>query len=120
MNDMEKAAKGLECCYASFPKLKGCPVCPYEKNCYHDRACDDLLRDTLALLKEQKEEIENLKQTCQSMMEGAYLLKEQEAVKPVNVRWEMGINGGDCPKCMNWVQRTYNYCPFCGKAVKWE
>ena len=48
------------------------------------------------------------------------LLKEQEPVKPVNVRWEMGIHGGNCPKCMNWVQRTYNYCPFCGKAVKWD
>ena len=48
------------------------------------------------------------------------ILKEQEAVEPVNIRWEMGINGGNCPKCMNWVQRTYNYCPFCGKAVKWE
>ena len=48
------------------------------------------------------------------------LMKEQEAVKPVNVRWVMGINGGNCPKCMNWVQRTYNYCPFCGKAVKWD
>ena len=45
---------------------------------------------------------------------------EQEAVKLVNVRWEMGIRGGDCPKCLNWVQRSYNYCPFCGKAVRWE
>lgn len=47
------------------------------------------------------------------------LLKEQEPVKPVNVRWEMNIRGGTCPKCLNWVQRSYNYCPFCGKAVKW-
>ena len=31
------------------------------------------------LLKEQEEEIENLKQTAQSMMEGICLLKEQEA-----------------------------------------
>ena len=36
--------------------------------------------DALALLKEQEEEIENLKQTAQSMMEGVCLLKEQEAV----------------------------------------
>lgn len=48
------------------------------------------------------------------------LLKEQEPVKPVNVRLEMGINGGNCPKCMNWVQRSYNYCPFCGRKVKWN
>ena len=48
------------------------------------------------------------------------LLKEKEPVKPVNVRWEIGINGGNCPKCMNRIQRTYNYCPFCGKEMKWE
>lgn len=41
-------------------------------------------------------------------------------VRPVNVRWEMGIRGGTCPKCLNWVQRTYRYCPFCGQAVKWD
>ena len=33
------------------------------------------------MLKEQEEEIENLKQTAQSMMEGICLLKEQEARK---------------------------------------
>lgn len=48
------------------------------------------------------------------------LLKEQEPVKPVNIRWEAGINGGNCPKCMNWIQRFYNYCPFCGKGMEWE
>ena len=47
-------------------------------------------------------------------------LKEQEAVEPVNIRWEMNIRGGTCPRCLNWVQRSYNYCPFCGKAVKWD
>ena len=53
MADIEKVVKGLECCYASFPKLKGCPVCPYEKDCYHDKACDDLLCDAIELLKSQ-------------------------------------------------------------------
>lgn len=48
------------------------------------------------------------------------LLKEQEPVKPANIRWEAGINGGNCPKCMNWIQRFYNYCPFCGKGMEWE
>lgn len=33
------------------------------------------------MLKEQEEEIENLKQTAQSMMEGICLLKEQETSK---------------------------------------
>lgn len=48
------------------------------------------------------------------------LLKEHEAVEPVNVHWEWGFNGGKCPKCMNFVQRSYNYCPFCGREVKWN
>ena len=48
------------------------------------------------------------------------LLNEQEPVKPVNVRWVLGTKVGNCPKCMNWVQSSYNYCPFCGKQVKWE
>ena len=39
-----------------------------------------MLDDAIELLKEQAEEIENLKQTAQSMMEGICLLKEQEAV----------------------------------------
>lgn len=37
--------------------------------------------DALALLKEQDAEIENLKQTAQSMMEGICLLKEQKDLK---------------------------------------
>lgn len=48
------------------------------------------------------------------------LLKGQEPVKPVNIRWEAGINGGNCPKCMNWIRRFYNYCPFCGKGMEWD
>lgn len=47
---VDKVVKGLECCWASFPRLKGCPVCPYEKICYHDKACNELLRDALKLL----------------------------------------------------------------------
>lgn len=58
MADREKVIKGLELCYARFPKLKGCPVCPYEKICYHDKACDELLFDAIELLKEQPDEHE--------------------------------------------------------------
>ena len=57
---------------------------------------------------------------AQCVRDATNLLREHEPVKPVNVRWEMNIRGGTCPKCLNWVQRSYNYCPFCGKAVKWD
>ena len=42
-------------------------------------------------LKEQKEEIENLKQTAQSMMEGICLLKEQDSEKKriMKVIWDV-------------------------------
>ena len=58
MSKREKVIKGLECCRASYPYPKGCPVCPYEKSCYHDKACDELLSDAFVLLKEQENEIE--------------------------------------------------------------
>ena len=60
----------------------------------------------LALLKEQEEEIENLKQTAQSMMEGICLLKEQEAV----------VRCKDCKKCDLQEEEPYEngYCSRCG------
>jgi len=94
MIDSENVIKGLEICVDRVAGKYTCNECPYEID---ENNCEiNLAKDAIALLK------------------------YQEPVKPVNVRWEMGINGGNCPKCMNWVQRTYNYCPFCGKAVKWE
>lgn len=44
--------------------------------------------------------------------EAIKLLKEQESAND--------INGSTCPRCLLWVQRSYNYCPFCGKAMKWD
>lgn len=96
MIDREKIIKGIhQHCEGSM--FDRCGECPYYEIDHEPFACRDMLLNDLN-----------------------ELLKEREAVKPVNVRWEMGINGGNCPKCMNWVQRTYSYCPFCGQAVKWE
>ena len=44
--------------------------------------------------------------------EAIKLLKEQQ---PVN-----DTHGSTCPRCLLWVQRSYSYCPFCGKAMKWD
>lgn len=84
MPDREKVIKGLEICKE---RNYCCPECPYydrdaEMGCHSN----ELMADALTLLKEQAEEIENLKQTAQSMMEGICLLKEQEAV----------VHCGDC------------------------
>ena len=47
------------------------------------------------------------------------LLKEQEPVKPyfVNTNYEQHWKCGNC----DWVIGTqYNFCPKCGKPVKWK
>ena len=30
------------------------------------------------------------------------------------------ILGDTCGDCRNWVWSGYNYCPFCGRRVKWS
>ena len=46
------------------------------------------------------------------------LLKTQEPVKP---KWEKGY--AYCGKCgykLHWIVDLNNYCPNCGRAVKWD
>jgi hypothetical protein len=70
--DRENVIKGLH--YCTHTDGVECPNCPYWKD---DDCVETLNADVLTILKEQEEEIENLKQTAQSMMEGICLLKEQ-------------------------------------------
>lgn len=78
MPNREKVIKGLEICVDRIPGKYTCNECPYEID---GNYCEiNLTHDAIDMLKEQQEEIENLKQTAQSMMEGICLLKEQEAV----------------------------------------
>ena len=74
-------------------------------------------------LKEQKEEIENLKQTAQSMMEGICLLKEQEAVVPVYTTNSHPFHIGilyHCGNCHHSLIRDEDlFCRHCGKPIDW-
>lgn len=81
MPDREKVIKGLEVCIDRKPGKYTCNECPYEID---GNNCEvNMSKDALALLKEQEEQIESLKQTAQSMMEGVCLLKDQgPAIKP--------------------------------------
>jgi len=50
------------------------------------------------------------------------MLKEQEAKSPV-VREKNGYWDYVCPTCGSRDEelfREWNYCPFCGQAVKWN
>lgn len=55
---------------------------------------------------------------------GLALLKEQEPTT-FNPHYidEYGkhfICGVECGSCHEKISRTYHYCPYCGKEVKWE
>ena len=110
---------------------KSCAGCPYAGvGCAIDA--------TIAKLKTQEQEIEDLKQeieghkdnlreTLDEMMRYADELKAQEPVKPImrHVVFEYDTSSGwenkmYCPKCKMELLTRVNYCPKCGQAVKWE
>ena len=84
--DSEKVIKGLEFTKAmiTLNPSTGEDIEPGNLN-EADKTTYDACVGAIALLKEQEEEIENLKQTAQSMMEGVCLLKDQEADKWIPV-----------------------------------
>ena len=96
MTDREKVIKGLECCNEFMTCKANCP--------YRNDGCREILsRDALALLK------------------------SQEPVEPILDidTWKCG----DCGHALEHQQllgdnvlfhEQYNYCPECGRAVKWD
>ena len=95
----------------------------------------DVLKEIFVLLKEQEEEIENLKQTAQSMIEGVCLLKERGSKTG---HW-VSVNDGDtvatdndgcperacyCSECQKYLIASDEYavygryCPFCGAKME--
>jgi len=113
MADIEKVIKGLELVQEDIAEVftSGSQV-----------AVDTLrINNALELLKEQEEEIENLKQTAQSMMEGVCLLKEQEAVVHPEVSCEMTyLTECCCDLCGVQLIKYDNFCRGCGKPIVWE
>jgi hypothetical protein len=77
---------------------------PDWRECYSDSEVQETARQALDLIDE--------------------LLKEQEPTT-FNPHYidEYGthfICGVECGSCNEKISRTYHYCPYCGKAVKWE
>ena len=93
MPDREKVIKGLECCKRKDGNE--CKVCPYTES---DYCVEDMVADTLSLLKEQEAKQVNISQT------------------------HCGMKYGLCPRCEKQIDTLVNphYCGNCGQAVKWE
>lgn len=101
MPDREKVIKGLECCiiYVNCGANGGCPY----KTGVDEKCLETVMKDALAMLK------------------------AQEPVKPV-----VDIDTWKCGNCGHALEHQqllgdnvllheqYDYCPMCGKAVKWE
>ena len=90
--------KALECCYAyvlNDSDTENCRECPYITSYIIEPCFDKLIKDVLALLK------------------------EQEAVEP---RYIDGKRNHiiKCGNCNTDLMSGMKYCPQCGKAVKWE
>ena len=102
MPDREKIIKGLECCTKGNVCFSDCPY--FKEVPIADGKCITILQaDALALLK------------------------EQEAVTPY-----IDIDEAKCPICKVKLTRQeligdnvlfedfFDYCPHCGRSVKWE
>ena len=102
MIDREKVLTGLECCVNNL--YDPCPHhCPYYAECTNGTSFMVLLKDVLELLK------------------------KQEPVEP-----SIDVDTYVCPNCGHRLEHQgmlgdnvifdelYNFCPACGKAVKYE
>ena len=91
MIDREKLLKAVEFCRNNAR----CDGCPYDGECgTRDNAIEE---DTLALLL------------------------EQEPVKPTKQHIEKpNVDQWYCGECGKWIGKTFAYCPWCGKKVKWD
>ena len=69
MPDREKVIKALELCIADIE----CTNCPYAEECFSmdcEQYAEPMMRDALALLKEQQERIETLESLRRIEQEG--------------------------------------------------
>ena len=103
MIDREKVIKGLEYCITHYNCKDEVSTCPYIDLCEQldDSTGGTLERDALALLK------------------------EQEPVEPKRTINSNGFHYDYCGACdcILPVGRDFNranYCPRCGRPVKWE
>lgn len=102
MIDMQKVIKGLECCTTGEVCLSDCPY--FKEMAMADGRCITALQvDALSMLKEQEAVEPILEQD--SMVCG---------VCGHEVIWQKMLGEGI------WADEKLDYCPHCGRKVKWE
>lgn len=123
MVDYKKVTSGLEHC-TTWAGLRQCQPKFYGYDCPYDDEADcglALMQDALSMLKEQHEEIENLKQTAQNMMEGICLIKEQEVKTGhwIDTTKVFGFPRVQCSVCGSEQGAMWMYyCPICGAKMQ--
>lgn len=104
MLDREKVIKGLEYHMEELGVGKTCFECPY----FGDNPCEILLiEDVLELLKEQEPIKPTVSVDTWICSKCGHTLESQEL-----------IDDKENPQVL--IHEQYQYCPNCGKAVKWE
>ena len=116
MTDKEKIIKGLKIHSADKP----CNNCPYHNEC-NDGIGMNLLKDTLALLKEQDNEIDTLNTVVYGYERG---LIKPKAAKPYEDTCQRGIwRCGNCHSIIGYVDYDKHdmddFCRKCGRRIDW-
>ena len=103
MTDREKVIKGLECC--NMPNNHD--DCPYNGAAHYNICTHQLLTDAIALLKEQGPIKPTVSVDTWICSKCGHTLESQEL-----------IDDKENPQIL--VHELYDFCPVCGKAVKWD
>lgn len=98
MPDREKVIRGLECCNAPNRHEN----CPYDGAAHYNICTHHLLSDAIALLQEQMD------------MEPVPVI-----VEPMNDSTFIFCGACRCMLAQN-RPKSYYFCPWCGKRVKWN
>ena len=127
MLDREKVLTWLEIC----GKDRNCSgTCPYSEHGFgeYGECKEQLMEDAFDLLKE---DCHNCKLECllqkydELKEEYDALLKEQEPIEPYACEGDMKCGNG-CEivgyirESDGKIERLANYCPYCGRPVKWD
>lgn len=104
MADLEKVIYSIERCICHVPDA--CRDCGYDNHEYNE-CVEKLLRDALELLKEQEPVKPTVRVDTWICSKCGHTLESQEL-----------IDDKENPQVL--IHEQYEYCPNCGRKVKWE